>query len=132
MLQRFHELLEIKGAEALDANGILPLCRAQPFPFRTVAEKFTLIDSPTRTVYIPLEEGAELVEQLRAGQRSRALFRRLGRYGVSVYEQHFIALDQAVGLEQLEDGSVILTNLSLYSDDTGLSLEADSGKGLSL
>ena len=51
---------------------------------------------------------------------------------MSVYEQHFIALDQAGGLEQLEDGSVILTNLSLYSDDTGLSLEADSGKGLSL
>lgn len=126
----FHELLEIKGAEALDANGILPLCRAQPFPFRTVAEKFTLIDSPTRTVYIPLEEGAELVEQLRAGQRSRALFRRLGRYGVSVYEGHFAGLDQAGALELLEDGSVILSDPDLYSQETGLSLEADNGKAL--
>ena len=128
----FSNLLDLNGAAAQDAHRILPLMQSELFPFRTVSERFHLIDSPTVTVYIPIGEGAELVEQLRRGARSRALYRRLGQYGVSVYEQHFIALDQAGGLEQLEDGSVILTNLSLYSDDTGLSLEADSGKGLSL
>ena len=89
-----------------------------------------MIDSPTRTVYIPLGAGAELVGWLRAGERSRPLFRQLGQYGVSIYEEHFAALDQAGDLERLEDGSSILATLSLYSEETGLSLEADCGKGL--
>lgn len=91
---------------------------------------FHLIDSPTHTVYIPEGDGGGLVKRLRAGERGRALFRRLGRYGVSVYENHFRALEQAGGLELLEDGSAILINLSLYGDHTGLSLETDLETGL--
>ena len=124
----FHTLLELKGAEAQDIYGILPKIRTELFPFQSVAERFHMIDSPTRTVYIPLGAGAELVGRLRAGERSRALFRQLGQYGVSIYENHFAALDQAGDLERLEDGSSILATLSLYSEETGLSLEADCGK----
>ena len=126
----FHTLLELKGAEAQDIYGILPKIRTELLPFQSVAERFHMIDSPTRTVYIPLGAGAELVGRLRAGERSRALFRQLGQYGVSIYEEHFAALDQAGDLERLEDGSAILATLSLYSEETGLSLEADCGKGL--
>lgn len=124
----FHTLLELKGAEAQDIYGILPKICTELFPFQSVAERFHMIDSPTRTVYIPLGAGAELVGRLRAGERSRALFRQLGQYGVSIYENHFAALDQAGDLERLEDGSAILATLSLYSEETGLSLEADCGK----
>ena len=124
----FHTLLELKGAEAQDIYGILPKIRTELFPFQSVAERFHMIDSPTRTVYIPLGAGAELVGRLRAGERSRTLFRQLGQYGVSIYEEHFAALDQAGDLERLEDGSSILATLSLYSEETGLSLEADCGK----
>ena len=126
----FHTLLELKGAEAQDIYGILPKIRTELLPFQSVAERFHMIDSPTRTVYIPLGAGAELVGRLRAGERSRTLFRQLGQYGVSIYEEHFAALDQAGDLERLEDGSSILATLSLYSEETGLSLEADCGKGL--
>lgn len=126
----FHTLLELKGAEAQDIYGILPKIRTELFPFQSVAERFHMIDSPTRTVYIPLGAGAELVGRLRAGERSRTLFRQLGQYGVSIYEEHFAALDQAGDLERLEDGSAILATPSLYSEETGLSLEADCGKGL--
>ena len=126
----FHTLLELKGAEAQDIYGILPKIRTELLPFQSVAERFHMIDSPTRTVYIPLGAGAELVGWLRAGERSRTLFRQLGQYGVSIYENHFAALDQAGDLERLEDGSAILATLSLYSEETGLSLEADCGKGL--
>lgn len=124
----FHELLELKGQHAQDSSGILPLIRSEPFPFRKTAEKFHLIDSPTRTVYIPAGAGAELVERLRAGERNRSLFRRLGRYGVSVYENHFQALEQAGDLELLKDGSAVLSNPTLYDGHTGLSLEAEEGK----
>ena len=100
------------------------------FPFRTISERFHLINDPTVTVYIPLDEGAEWVAHLRAGEHSRDLYRQLGQYGVSVYPQHLEALDRAGALVRLEDGSVILTDLTLYSNSTGLSLAADSGKGL--
>lgn len=126
----FQQLLDLKGIEAQDVQRILPVIQTEFFPFRTVADRFHLIDSPTRTVYLPLGEGEALVERLRSGVRSRTLFRQLGQYGVSIYERHFAALDEAGDLELLEDGTAILWNTSLYSEETGLSLEADNGKGL--
>ena len=129
----FQELLDLKGPEALDQKRILAMMEQDhtpSMPFRKIAERFRLIDSETKTVYIPLEEGEELVRRLRSGEHSRALFRALGQYGVSVYPQHFAALDLAGGLEILEDGSAVLTDLALYDNSTGLSLAADSGKAL--
>ncbi len=128
----FSDLLDLKGKTAQDKEQILPLMQSEFFPFRTVAERFHLIDSPTRTVYIPWGEGAELVAQLLADGGGRKLFRQLGQYGVSVYENHFASLASAGDLEVLENGTAILHNLALYSDETGLSLEADPGKGLFL
>ncbi|MFR8332651.1 MAG: hypothetical protein ACLU9S_10090 [Oscillospiraceae bacterium] len=61
-------------------------------PFRPYQSSFHLIDSPTKTVYIPLDGGVPLTDRLRAGERSQALFRRLGQYGVSLYDQHYQAL----------------------------------------
>lgn len=58
-------------------------------PFRTVAENFHLIDQNTRTVYVPFGGGAALIERLKAGECSKKLYRKLGRYAVSVYEPHF-------------------------------------------
>lgn len=124
----FSTLLDLKGRDAQDVHGILDLMKSEFFPFRTVAERFHLIENPTVTVYIPIGDGAELAERLRVGEESRNLYRKLGQYGVSVYEQHFKELDRAGDLERLKDGSVLLTDLSLYSETTGLSLETDSGK----
>lgn len=122
----FRELLDLKGPEALDQKNILALMERDYMPFRKIAERFHLIDSETRTVYIPLGEGEELVRRLRSGEHSRALFRALGQYGVSVYPQHFEALDRAGDLEVLEDDSAILVNLDLYEKATGLKMDVDS------
>ena len=124
----FSTLLELKGTQAQDAQGILPLMQSELFPFRMVAERFHLINSPTVTVYIPVGEGAALVERLRGGEHSRELYRQLGQYGVSIYQGHFNRLDQAGALERLEDGSAILNDLQLYNKDTGLDLEAEGSK----
>lgn len=126
----FQQLLQLKGERAQDVQTILSLIETEFFPFRTVAERFHLIDTPTRTIYVPTGDGLELVEQLRMTGGSQRLFRLLGQYGVSVYEQHFDALNRAGDLEMLENGAAILKNMMLYSDETGLSLEADFGKGL--
>ena len=127
----FRELLDLKGQEALDQKRILAMMEPDyaPFmPFRKIAERFRLIDSETKTVYIPLGEGEKLIRRLRSGEHDRALFRALGQYGVSVYPPHFAALDLAGDLEVLEDGSAVLTNLSLYDHAVGLSMTADEGK----
>lgn len=124
----FQELLDLKGPQALDQKNILSMMERKFLPFRQVSENFHLIDSETKTVYIPLGEGEGLVQRLRSGEYG--LFRELGRYGVSVYPQHFRSLDSAGDLEVLENGAAVLTNLALYDPDTGLSLTADSGKAL--
>lgn len=121
----FHQLLEVQGPEAQDKKGILPRINREFFPFRTVAKDFQLIEAATRTIYIPQGEGALFAERLLAGERSRALYRMLGRYSVAVYEDHFRALEQAGALEPLEDGSFVLKDLDLYDADVGLSLRAE-------
>ncbi|MFR5796899.1 MAG: hypothetical protein ACLUI3_16130 [Christensenellales bacterium] len=103
-------------------------------PFRTVAENFHLIDQNTRTVYVPFGGGAALVEQPKEGECSKGLYRKLGRYAVSVYEPHFQKLYAAGALltarevPALDEDSSILNDMSLYSEMTGLTLEPETGK----
>ena len=99
-------------------------------PFRTVAERFHLIDDDSKTVYIPLDEGEALVNRLRGGERSRALFRRLGQYGVSVCERQYEALLARGALEPVDEDSAILTDLSLYVRSIGLKLCDTENTGL--
>ncbi len=119
----FSELLELKGPEAQDIHDILRLCREERFPFRVVDKEFRLIENDTRTVYIPLGEGAELVERLRNGEFSRDLFRKIAQYGVAVYDRHFEQLEESGVLEVLPGDVAVLNDIKLYSEATGLSME---------
>ena len=98
-------------------------------PFRTVAERFHFIDDSSKTIYIPLEEGEKYVQRLRNGERSRELFRKLGQYGVSVYEKHFKMLLDSGRLEPLDEDSAILIDNSLYARNTGLALSDSENTG---
>lgn len=91
-------------------------------PFRTVAERFHLIDDRSVTVYIPLEKGAELIQRLDAGERTRALFRLLGQYSVSIYPQQERALLERGVLTPLDESSAILRNPALYDEKLGLNV----------
>ena len=129
----FTELYREKG-EGLDAARVVERMEAGiaqlNFPFRTVAEEFHIIPKDTQAVLIPKGERAEgIAAALRRGERTRALLRDAGRYSVNVYPNHFQSLDDAGALELLEDGIAVLSDLSLYGQETGLSLEPESGKG---
>ena len=126
----FAELLDLKGEDAQDKKQILKRMESGSFPFKSIAEDFKLIENDVKTIYIPREENKSLISRLRSGERSRELFRELAQYGVSVYSQHYDALRDAGDIEILDAAVVILVNENLYSEETGLSLEADFGKAL--
>lgn len=126
----YQNLFAWKGKDALDQAGILDRISEVAFSFDTIAKDFKLINDHNKTVYIPLEEGAELTALLRQGKYSPSLYRKLNQYAVNIFEKHYDALLHAGDLEVLPDGSAVLSNLDLYSKDTGLSLAADFGKGL--
>ena len=97
-------------------------------PFETVAKNFRLIDQATCTVYIPIGEGAAVCRPLVEGTAKREDYRRAGQFGVSIYEQHYRALKDAGDILPLTETSALLTNLSLYDPEMGLSLKSDPGK----
>ena len=137
MTRYFCSLRDLSG-DALDRQGVIEAFTQGiggcEFPFRTVAEKFHLIDRNTYTIYIPYGEGTALLLRLQDGECSRDLYRKLGRYAVSVYDKHYQALYNAGALltarevPVLYEDTAILTDLTLYSETMGLSLEPETGK----
>lgn len=125
----FQTLLDLKGASELDRKNILDKL-GKSFAFADVGKEFRLIETDTRTVYIPCAEIENEIAALRNGMCSKADFRTLGRYAVSIYPQHYNALAEAGDILPIENGMAILENASLYSKETGLSLEADFGKSI--
>ena len=95
-------------------------------PFKTVAEKFRIIDQNTRTVYIPLGKGVESIARLRSGEKSRKLFREAGRYGVTIYENQFEALYYSGCIEMIDDENAVLINTGIYDEKMGLKIEESS------
>lgn len=126
----FDILYKIKGSERLDAKGITKLLAGEEFAFKKVAELFKMIDTDTAMVYIPIGEGKKIVEKRKYGEVSRQLLRQLGQYGVNIYKNHLQALYEAGDIEKINDSEWVLCNTDLYDDNTGLSLEADTGKAL--
>lgn len=130
----FTELLQLKGTEALDKKGILKATEhgidGCMLPFAQIAGRFHLIEAPTRTIYLPIGDGAPLCERLQKGEVSRTLLRKLGQFSVACYEPQFRALDDAGALELLPDGSAILMDLSKYDEKTGLAMNVETGVGI--
>ncbi len=127
----FNQLLIISGKEAQDKNRIIDTIKKRLFPFQTVAGLFKLIDTDTRTIYVPIGEGKELLDRYANGERTRRLFRSLGQYGVNVYINHFDKLMYAGAIQLMGDNdSAVLTDIELYDENTGLSMNADPGRAL--
>ena len=126
----------LKGNASLDVHGVLDaFCKGIQgcmLPFAWVAEHFHLIDKSTVTLYIPVDQGQSLIDQLRAGYASRSLYRKLGQYAVNIYPDHLKNLLDAGAATPLDGDSYVLTDLSLYSRDTGLALQAETGKAFFL
>ena len=129
----FHTLFDLKGEEAMDAEGILKMIQEGgkngPLPFRTVSEKFHMIDQDTRNIYVPADRNGErLISRMAEGERTRELFREAGQYSISLYPQVYADLEAEGVILELDESIAVLNNCEkYYSQDTGLKIPDQEG-----
>lgn len=126
---------ELLGKENLDQKKILSSLGGhldgKIFPFSSVAQMFRLIEKDTQTVYIPIDQGEELIQQIADGKADKNTFRRLGQYGVNVYPDHFEALWKAGCIEPVGDMIYVLRDMNQYcKEGTGLQMDVETGYGI--
>lgn len=121
-----------KGDDGLDAKGILDACNraaSLDFPFRTIADAFTMIDDASLPVIVPADDEARRaidgLRHLREGASAGSLARRLQRYVVGLNERERAALvasgaAEALQPERFGDQFVVLTDMERYREDVGL------------
>lgn len=126
---------ELLGQENLDQKDILKSMGesldGNIFPFSSVAQKFRFIENDIRTIYLPIEEGAEMIQQIADGKADKNTFRRLGQYGVNVYPNHFEALWRGGCIELIGDMIYVLRDMNQYcKEGTGLQMDVETGYGI--
>lgn len=123
----FEQLFWQKGDQALDTEGIMKIIRPD---MKTIAEKFHLIESNTKAIYIPTDDNAEDIELLKMGVLSRGLMRRLGRSAVSVYSRDWKRLLEAGTIKSIMENVAVLEDQTAYDPRCGLTMDSEPGQGL--
>lgn len=129
----FTTLYDIEGDE-LDKERIMAEIKEQEkllrFPFRSIADKFKLIDENTTAVVIPWDdECRDILSEARWSKFPGAYARKLQRYTVQVYEQEFREMLRFGILEDIAGRFYVLREdvfRSNYSMDMGLMPCTDS------
>ncbi|HOF73235.1 MAG TPA: CRISPR-associated helicase Cas3' [Syntrophales bacterium] len=111
--------------EHLDSGQILTTlaegARNGDFPFRTIADRFRLIEQYNEPLIIPHDpEAARMVRALRYAESHGRLARALQRYTIQIPRDALARLLHAGSVERLHDQFNILINGDLYRDDLGL------------
>lgn len=120
-----------RDMSTFDIKGVVKSMEA--LEFKTVSEKFKIIENNTKTLYIPTLENKAEIEALRNGNYSRELFRSLQQYSLNLYDYDFKKLDYISAIEVVDGSFYILANLDYYDDKTGLIIpEQNSGVGIFL
>ena len=128
----FEQLFYNKGDAALDQKSVLPRFNqglgAFSFPFRTVAKEFRIIEQDTQEIYM-LSACPDLEQRIRNGERNRELFRELGAYSVSLYENDVQALLDLGQLERLDEDVFLMPRI-FYDENFGVSLLPKGGNAV--
>ena len=89
-----------------------------------------MIGNDTRTLYIQTPDNEKEIEAVTYGFANKQDFRRLGLYSVNLYDYQYQKLLQCHVVRDLENGAGVLVDTSLYSEETGLQLEVETGQAL--
>ncbi len=108
-----------------DRDGVL-------LPFADVSRVFTLIETNTKMVIVPIEEQArkleqELRERKEKGFSFKTTIRKLGQYSIHVYDHLYQKMWRDGTIEELTDGISVLLRPNLYDRKMGLRYEEGSG-----
>ncbi|MFD2334440.1 CRISPR-associated helicase Cas3' [Cohnella sp. GCM10020058] len=109
--------------DATDKYGILDQLDERPpgrveLPFRSVAEQFQLINTPTRAVLIPWDKAAEEhLDSLLHAPTINSLLRKLQPYVVQLYPQEFQAFRQAGQIVEVRSDVFKLSNPEHWYDE---------------
>ena len=132
--QYFEKLHQYKTDAFLDFKDIMGMSEDGTLPFADIAEAFRLIDTPQKPIYIPKAENEDLTKRLKAGERSRDILRKAGKYMVNVYsgtaQSPYERLAAAGKTDLLDELVTILTDLSLYDEEMGLMQNIEEGQGI--
>lgn len=117
-----------QSAEQLDKYGICNMLdsgiRKLNFPFKHIAEEFTIINSKTHAIIIPFgEKGEEVCAEIRSAYKflDRTISQKAQRLSVQVHPVIFDKLRVAGAIEPfLDEKYWILSNLDIYHDAMGL------------
>ena len=120
----FEQLYWLKGG-ALDQYQILSDlaegAKAGDFPFRSVAEKYRIIQDGMVSVIIPWNREVDaIISELRYSACPAAAVRKAQRFTVQVYPQVLWGLLNAGSVERLHEQYNVLINRDIYREDLGL------------
>jgi len=98
-----------------------------PQSFQSAAKAFRVIDSPTRGVVVPYQEGDEIIKDLcRAPELEKEykLLKKAQRYSVNLFQRDFDNLYKAGAIYEVQKGAgVFYLDKQYYSKDFGWSEE---------
>lgn len=127
----YFDFLHKLDGDKLDKERILELHRKKSMPFREIAEKFKLIKEDTKSIFIPFDENAKIIEQkLLDGEISRSLLRKANRYMVNVYYDDYGKMLATQKIKMVDESVAVLMDLAIYDAKTGLSQEIEEGTGI--
>lgn len=120
----FDRLYRYAGEDTLDKEKVLAdLSELLEYQFKTVSDKFNLIDVAGIPVLIPYNKEAEsLINSLRAGKGTYSVLRKLQQYTVSVYPEEHTLLQAKGKLESVGNLWVLKDFENNYGKNTGIIL----------
>lgn len=130
--------LHVLLAENLDKRKIFEFLKhgRQRFYFKTIASMVKIINDNTKSIFIPFDSNAKIIEQeLRSGARTKELMRKMGAYCVNIYYQtDNIHLESAYEkllhnnkIEILDENITILVDDKAYDNKIGLIVDCYNG-----
>ena len=99
--------------------------------FQEAGAAFQVFSQDTTDVLVPYGEGAEIIAELGSSavrqdwKKQKELLEQAKPYTVSLYQYQLELLEKQHGLTAYLDGAVLALNPEFYSDETGLTLEAN-------
>ena len=121
----------------LDRDAVLkelsdPKYDLDGIPFKKMGKRFHMIDEGSYSVVIPDGSTEGIIRQVRDGEATRGLLRKLARHTVSLYKSHLMALWEGGIVEPLLKGSdmFVLIDAEAYDHVTGLTMKAQEGRGV--